>query len=1143
MSKSREYELAIRIAGEVEKSFYESTKLTKKELQEIARQSAQTALAAETSISKTAANHSRSIRESYQSWVDAAEPAFSGLERVAMASFQAIASAAAVTGGAITAGLVASINAGSEFESAFAGVKKTVNATDAELLQMRGDIRQMATEMPVSAAELSAIAESAGQLGIQTENITAFTETMANMNVATNLTSEEAASQFAQFANITGMAQDNFDELGSSVVALGNNLATTEADIVSMGMRIAAAGDQVNLSEADIVAYAAALSSVGIEAEAGGTAFSKLLANLQLATETGDNLKAYAAVAGMTGQEFKKAFQDDATVAINAFLHGLNDTEQNGQSAIAVLEDIGLTEVQLRDTLLRAANASGMFEEALELSSTAWNENTALAREAEERYKTFESQCKMTGNKLTDIGISIYDDLRPALTEGIGLVNGFIDSMAGQEDVIGDVIESATKKMPTMVREAKETGEAVREFAEPFLAVGGWLAEHPGVITGQIAGIGTALAAYKVASGITSLTKALGALNPVGAGIMALGGVAAVITGIGTSVKKAAEDAKEANLAAHFGDISLSLSELQETAAYVVQSQNLDGVREAIAAMGDADTIADNIQSATESISKMNWKVSIGMELTEDEKETYRNQIESYINETQQYLEQNQYAVNLAVGILTDDDLEGNNIVDKVNQFYLDKSDQLADLGRQMNETITDAFSDGLLDIDEVKEITELQSQMAEIQSSLAESEFNANLELMKTKYSAGELDAESFRNLQAEIQEEVAAASADYEQAFVMAVSNADTMLREGDIGRSEYDAMVAEYQANYLEQTGELQARAADFQTQTIIEQYGIDTENVKRQVEEQLQEALDNAIMSGNGLAAFDAKTIYGNMDFGLDSSTKAALAELYEDLAPQMEQLQETAAKCREAGEQIPEYVSEGINKIATIRVLSGDVSLIKDMTEEETDALYSMMAEQAAGSEKYQELLECMDEQGIYIPEQLAAAILDNKDIVLNAVNELYNIGGQGILAAGSRADAFTGGFAASSQTAEGVLDRHADGGIFSTPHIALFAEEGPEAVIPLNGSRNAIDLWQKTGELMGMDGLTGGSEPIAADIEEAAYYGAGGMTMQIEYSPTLQFYGETLSKEDVQEIVESDEERFAELMERYLANNRRANFY
>lgn len=223
MPKNKEYELAIKIAGEVEKSFYESTKLTKKELRNIAKQAAMSAELANGAYGSMGKKISEGLKD--------AEPAFSGLERAAEASFKSIVLLAGTAGAGISAGLIGSIHVGSEFESAFAGVKKTVNATSAELAQMRADIRQMAKEeIPMTAAELSAIAESGGQLGIHNENIIEFTATMANMDVATNLTSDESATEFAQFANIVDMSQDRFSNLGSTVVELGNNMATVVAD-------------------------------------------------------------------------------------------------------------------------------------------------------------------------------------------------------------------------------------------------------------------------------------------------------------------------------------------------------------------------------------------------------------------------------------------------------------------------------------------------------------------------------------------------------------------------------------------------------------------------------------------------------------------------------------------------------------------------------------------------------------------------------------------------------------------------------------------------------------------------------------------------------------------------------------------------
>ena len=136
-----------------------------------------------------------------------------------------------------------------DFESAFAGVKKTVDATDEQLDKLETGIRDMTKEIPASATAISEVAEAAGQLGIKTENILGFTRVMIDLGESTNLSADEAATSLARLANITGMSQKDFDRLGSTIVDLGNNLATTESEIVAMGLRLAGAGSQIGLSE------------------------------------------------------------------------------------------------------------------------------------------------------------------------------------------------------------------------------------------------------------------------------------------------------------------------------------------------------------------------------------------------------------------------------------------------------------------------------------------------------------------------------------------------------------------------------------------------------------------------------------------------------------------------------------------------------------------------------------------------------------------------------------------------------------------------------------------------------------------------------------------------------------------------------
>lgn len=328
-----------------------------------------------------------------------------------------------------------------DFESAFAGVRKTVDATEEQFSQLEQGIRDMAKQMPASATDIAAVAEAAGQLGIETDNILKFTETMIGLGEATNLTAEEGATQFARFANIVGMSQGDFDRLGSSVVALGNNLATTEAEIVAMGMRLAGQGAQIGMTEAQIMALAAAMSSVGIEAEAGGTAMSMTLKKMQTAVSlAGEDLDKFASVARMSAEEFARAFQADPATALQAFVDGLAASSTAGENLTLILNDLGISGIRESDTLLRLAGANEVLRGALETSTEAWEENTALQNEVAQRYATTESQLAMFKNSLVDLGIQIGDIIVPVLMQLVEAIRPVVDWFANMDDGTKKVI-------------------------------------------------------------------------------------------------------------------------------------------------------------------------------------------------------------------------------------------------------------------------------------------------------------------------------------------------------------------------------------------------------------------------------------------------------------------------------------------------------------------------------------------------------------------------------------------------------------------------------------------------------------------------------------------------------------------------------
>ena len=359
----------------------------------------------------------------------AAEKAARQVEQQAQA-MDAAGKGLLVVGTVAIAATALTVKAAIGWESAWAGVTKTVNGTPAELQKVEDGLRSLARTLPSSHDEIAAVAEAAGQLGIQTSSVVAFTNTMIDLGETTNLSADEAATSLARFMNIMGTSQHDVSNLGSAIVELGNNYATTEAEIVAMAMRLAGAGRQIGLSEGEVLGLSTALSSVGIEAEAGGSAFSTLMVNIASEVETGgDKLEGFAKASGLSAEEFSKQWKEDPAAALDSFISGLGNLDAAGGSTLQTLADLGITEIRMRDALLRASAARELFSGAMNTGNEAYEENNALAAEAALRYATVESKLEITKNQVIDAAISFGEVFLPAVSAASDAIGGIADAL------------------------------------------------------------------------------------------------------------------------------------------------------------------------------------------------------------------------------------------------------------------------------------------------------------------------------------------------------------------------------------------------------------------------------------------------------------------------------------------------------------------------------------------------------------------------------------------------------------------------------------------------------------------------------------------------------------------------------------------
>lgn len=518
----------------------------------------------------------------------------------------AIGDGASKVGGALTKSVTipliavgaAAVKASIDYESAFAGVKKTVDeqvdANGKVIISyddLSNGIRAMAKEIPASASEIAAVAEVAGQLGIKTKDVLSFSKTMIDLGESTNLSATDAATAIAKIANITGMTSDEYRRFGSSVTALGNNFATTESDIVMMTNRLASAGTLAGLTNQEILGLSTAMSSVGIEAEAGGTAMTQTLTAIEKAAVLGasavgdleqranavglsyrdvaisvlkggsalkktaaqmgmsntelrrtyedagkasESLKQFADIAGMSSEQFALSWKKKPIEAIQAFIKGLGKLGDKGESATLVLDEMGLKGIRQGNMLKSLALASDTLTSAVDTSTKAWNDNTALTDEANKRYETTESKLKMLKNEVTDVAIEFGGPLVDALRDGVQAskpVTQFLGDMAKKFSSLDNEQQQNIIKWALI---AASAGPALKIFGSITSVVGG-TATNIGKLSKNLVGLAAKAAEKKAVASMAAEITTLGASAASTSGALAGGSVATAgfATGLG----------------------------------------------------------------------------------------------------------------------------------------------------------------------------------------------------------------------------------------------------------------------------------------------------------------------------------------------------------------------------------------------------------------------------------------------------------------------------------------------------------------------------------------------------------------------------------------------------------------------------------
>ena len=988
-----------------------------------------------------------------------------------------------------------------DFESAITGVAKTTDLTDEELAAMSDSIKALSTEIPATTEEIAAVTEAAGQLGIQKDALLDFTEIMTMLGTATNMTADEAATSLARFANITGMATDNYGRLGSVIVDLGNNFATTESEIVAMGTRLASAGKLAGLTEPEIMALAAAMSSVGIEAEAGGTAMTQTLNAIEKAVaKGGDDLAEFARIAGMSSEEFSSAWKTDAMSALTSFIGGLGKLDEQGESTVLVLEDLGLTGIRQSNMLKALGLAADQMTGAVNTANTAWQQNTALTNEANKRYATAQSRLTMMQNAYNNLKVAIGDAYTPALSEAYGVGTKVLNS-----------ITAFIQKNPALVN-------AITAFA------------------GVIGAVVAALAAYAVAAKIAAaasaiLTAAIPGVNVI-MGVTAA--VAAITAGIVALATAAANDAVP------------SVKELTEAARGMREAMDEakatydDTVTSTMAAAGVADTYIGKLEEMEAAglntdeqhrqyhntlallcqvVPELADYIDLETDTINGGTEALRANTEAWKQNAMQQAYQDQltelYSQYSAVLI----EAEENSIGLTKAQYSLEAAQQkLSDTYAQMDALWADAQKQADAYYDQYGYYTDATAFLSQEYYDLQNSIYDTNNEIWAAE--------KSIKNYNKAMEEDADAVS-DAEAEIALAeeaVKNLTASMNEGTGASEEAAAQVSEFQAAISGVQEKINALVESYN-----EAYSAAYESISGQYQLWDEAAKVVATSAGSINSALESQIAYwqdynANLQSLTDRSTDIeGLSDMIASFADgSSDSVNAIAGMAGATDEQLATMVANWKTLQQEQQNAAGSVADLKTDFTATMDELQTALAED----------IEAMDlgDEAKASAQATIQGFIDGAVGMLPQVTAAYNR-----VAAAARA-----ALSASGTGTAGSIPGYAVGTQSAAPGFALVGENGPELVY-FNGGEQVMTAEETAAmrESMEIQAITFAPQLLEAlhaihgDGALSAEPGAGSGTGSVELQIVFQING-SASPETVEALREyGDEfaERVLEVME------------
>lgn len=736
-------------------------------------------------------------------------------------------------------------------------------------------------------------------------------------------------------------------------------------------------------------------------------------------------------------------------------------------------------------------------------------------------------------NRLKNTAIDAGEKIAPVVAD-------VVDHVADLIGKFSELDEETQKQILTAAGIAAAAGPVTKVLGGITSAVGGvvggigslvksvsTVTSVGGTVIGTAEGVVGATGSVTGALGSKGLSGVLAGLATPGVGWAVV--AAAAIAGIGFACKAAYDQAVQYDLAEHFGTVKLTAEEAADIAKritaepWVVELEAHSNVQQ------ELKLLEGNIQATMADINKNQWKISMGIELTDEEKEAYKSSLDSYAEEMQEYINNKHYAANLAItAVYGGDNEKSEKAKTFADELYDSLSGEVETAASDLAELTNKAYENDLFDEPYTAHL--ISRKIDEINSAkklIDDAEYKLKLHNIQGKYGGTKLTADSFKQLQKEVNDLMEERKEQLESAKYDAQLGVQVKFETAEIDQSEYDRLMNEIELESSHRLGEVELDGLTFEMNNITMAY---TPTTKKNAEEMAGEYADifktglnkvaNGELKGNDPFGFNGlwDVLYYQFNNGLKDlspESQAAIAQLVENLQPTKAQLEEIRNKYVALGEDVPEDISNGLRNITLWEAMTGDVSavygLLADAIANDPELGRAFLNAKDAGlklndnfmgsvdfadvlRQKYPEIYDAAmgaDEEtargirdGSYYTKKAAQETVDDVHDIVDGAN-----GGTIQIKTTNPADLILAAIdkikrALSAITINlpikfnaggigGIVSRlagYSEGGIVTQAQVATVAEGNKaEAIIPLAASQraNALELYSQVGNIIG----------------------------------------------------------------------------